>query len=230
MNQERLKISIIPFLLAGMVFVIFTGMFVYFLVTGIKDMTESLQRFTVPGTAVLELTEPGKYTLYHEFSGTIEGERYFTTHFPSYELTIRSIDTDREIFTSPASVSEKYNFKDQQGTSLLNFEIKEPGKYEFTFIYRNGDINPLTVLAVGKEMIPRIFKTIFLCFIILFTGIVSPFIIVVIYLIKSGIFKTLKKSQPECDNRPVSDITEPENKDVNDNSDDEEFTLPVDLD
>jgi hypothetical protein len=196
MGQEKSRMSCVPFVFAGIIFISFIGLFIYVLISGISETRSSIQRFQVPGSAVLEIKEVGTYSLFHEYASVYEGKEYYVNNLPSFNLAIRPLGSTREIETTPLAGVMTYNFGSIQGRAIRNFEITQPGQYEFTFTYQDRSPTPKTIMAISSDLVYRILKTIFLCLVLMSIGIFLPIAIIVIYLVKHHMSNLKTDFQP----------------------------------
>lgn len=164
MNQSATGPTRLGYLIALIVFVLGSVgalALVVLFVTGILDLTGSMQRFVVPGVEEIELEETGRYTIYYEHRSTVGGREFDTSEQPpDLDVTVTSVETGEPVPVSAATGNVNYNLWDREGESYLSFRIDEPGTYEIMADYPGGADGPEVVLAVGEGLLSSIFLSI----------------------------------------------------------------------
>jgi hypothetical protein len=122
----------------------------WYLVNGIRDLTEGLIRFSAPGSAQITIDEPGHYNLFHEYRSSFGG-RVVNGPAVLSNLTITMLGPKG---VSPAVEGSSGNFNyslgSSAGYSIGSIQIEEPGVYQMESRYTGtpgGDV----VLALGRE-------------------------------------------------------------------------------
>lgn len=178
-------------LLYVLAFVIILGGFVGGVVqcaNTFMDYNEWLTYVTVPGSGTITLSEPGKYTLYHEHVTVLDGRPYTPTGGQPSELdfTLTNKSTGKQIpLTSPGS-NETYTLGERQGVAFMVFTVDTPGEYELTGTYRDGRSEPKLVMAVGKDVVKRILKGIVMPMVLIGAGIVIGIVLIIITAVGRG--------------------------------------------
>lgn len=111
------------------------------------------ERFAVPGTQAITVTEPTKFNVFHEYNTTFKGRTFRSPPQPgNWSYTINKQGDDGEpvklVFPSPG-LSFTYTVGQRQGYLLLSFELPEAGTYEFT-VGQQGNDSRVEVLALGE--------------------------------------------------------------------------------
>ncbi len=119
----RSKASIAGIVAGAAIAVLGIAAFVLFLVARLSAFSAALQRFGVPGEAVLKL-KAGPHTVYWESKG-------LRPVWPDFECSIESPSTNRRIELSRSWISSRYSFEGRRGVSVFVFEAPEPGAYRF---------------------------------------------------------------------------------------------------
>jgi hypothetical protein len=106
---------------------------------------ESLVRMTAPGDHDLTLTEPGRYTVFYEPEGVLEGRRYSTgDDVPAFTLRLIRKDTAALITLTASGAGDS-----SKGSAVMDFIITQPGEYHLTANFPEHDDKFL--LAVGRD-------------------------------------------------------------------------------
>src|SRR5262249_20718771 len=140
------------------------GLFLYFLIAGLSHMTDTLTQVVVPGQAELKLTQPGTYTIFLEHASVVNGRIYVNTEsINRLKCAVRRGDADgQEIPVRMPSGSVSYSIGRRSGQSVLEFFVDDAGEYWFACEYPDEAKGPEVVVAVGKGVGKRIFKTVML--------------------------------------------------------------------
>ena len=159
--------------LIGLVFALSgIGLFVFFIVTGILHLTDSLTQVIVPGQTELTLTQSGTYTIFLEENSVVNGRVYSATRSISgLKCSVREEGTSAgEIPVRRASSSITYSVGGRSGRSVLEFPVTESGQYRFGCDYQEGAHGPEVVVAVGTGVGERIGKTVLRSLMAMFGG------------------------------------------------------------
>ena len=91
------------------------------------DDIDAMDRFTVPGEAVVTLDEPGEYVVYAEGPVTPIGR------VGAAAVTVESTEGDSTpLVLRSVGIDETYNVGDHAGRAALRFTVDEPGDYRVT--------------------------------------------------------------------------------------------------
>jgi hypothetical protein len=170
----------------GIIGIIGFVFFVVFLFSQIKKQAPNIQ-IVVPGTHEIELSKPGKYTVFYEYRSVVEDRVYITGEALPAELlvTLYSRSGYNEVDLHESSMNNTYNMGSRAGISLLEFEVDNAGSYIIEARYAGNIEEPHIVLAIGQfQIFGIIFGAIgifFLSLILLITGCI---IVLVTYLKK----------------------------------------------
>ncbi|TXL71529.1 hypothetical protein FHP25_29565 [Vineibacter terrae] len=149
----------------------------------VGDMGVALVQVVVPGSATLDLKQPGTYTVYHERTSTVEGRVYTSPSISGLRVSVRAAD-GREIAVKRPGGTSNYDFNGRSGISVLAFDIAAPGTYRFDAAYDDGRQGPQTVLAVGTGFVGGLLVTIALALGVCFAGIAAALAIFLVVLLK----------------------------------------------
>lgn len=153
------------FMLAG------AGLFVFFLLSGLSHITESLTQVVVPGKADLTLKTPGRYTIFLEEQSVVNGRIYSTRQSVNgLKCTVTSQPGKRVILLRNPGMSTTYTANGRAGRSALEFTVEEGGTYELACGYPEDAKGPETVLAVGTGVGEKIMGTVGRGFVAIFGG------------------------------------------------------------
>jgi hypothetical protein len=177
------------------VIIIITGAAVvfYIIFKNLEYVEKQSYRFVVPGEIHINLNEKGRYTIFYEYQSKIGNTVYSTNPdmVPNLSCTLTDLNGN-EIGLSPEPGYEKYSsFGGFCGTSLLKFDISEPGEYILKANYNNSNQENQIVLAVTFGFIREMFKSIvILGMVVLVTA------ALIISLIIFTAYKAYKKMYP----------------------------------
>lgn len=161
--------------------VVGAGLFAYFLFTGIFHLTDLLTQVVVPGKAELELKTRGKYTVFLEEQSVVNGRIYSTTQSVNgLTCAVEDQAGTQKLSLRRPSFSTNYTFNGRAGRSVLEFDVPQPGSYEFSCGYPEGVKGPETVVAVGTGVSDRILQTLGRSLFALFGGGVTGLVIILI--------------------------------------------------
>jgi hypothetical protein len=179
------KRSPAPYITAGLIFLAGVIGFAVFLFLSLAGMGKNLIQVVVPGEQEIHLSEPGAYTVFHEYRSSVGGRVYSGPEgLPGLECTLTSKKTGAAVPLSPALSASRYDYGGRSGVSVLEFAIAEPGDYVFKASYPQGQTASQAVLAIDHGFIGRILLTVFGGFAILFGSLVVSLTIVVVTLVK----------------------------------------------
>ncbi len=166
-----------------------------FLFTGLTGATPAIQ-VIVPGRSELRLTEPGEYTVFHEYQTLIGGQVYSTSAGLDLECRLASAASGSSIPLAGASASTTYSIGGRSGRSIWEFGIAEPGGYALDCSYASGAEGPETVLAIGHGTLEKIVTVIFGGIGILFASVAAGGVIAVFTLSKRQQADRLSRGLP----------------------------------
>jgi len=117
-----------------------------------------LTRVALPGSGELNLSEPGKYTVYYEHTTVLDGKPYSSIRSDPALLTYKLVrkETGAEVALTAPHSNEHYDLNTRSGQALMVFTIGEAGAYELSGHYPEGQAGPKIVLAVGKGIMKRL--------------------------------------------------------------------------
>lgn len=177
MTQKWVKPSRWYYGLAGLVLAI--GLVLYAIL--VANLMGSLERVVVPGQHELNLSEPGGYTIFHEYQSSVAGQRYSTEPDTSsnldYSLTAEA--TGETVPLSQATIESTYSFRRRAGTSVFTFTIDTPGTYILSAEYPASAAGSETVLSIGSGYIRQFFMTLIGALAIQYVTVLSSIVILV---------------------------------------------------
>lgn len=185
MVLQEIKPGRVYYLLAAFVLVAGVAIFVFVLLKGIGGITDKLVQMEAPGTAEMNFTETGKYTIFYEPESTFNGQVYNTRNsFSGVWCTVISKDTNRPVALSQPSTNTTYTVGGRSGMSILEFEINSPGTYEVTASYRDNPNRPKIVLAVGSGVASAIVSTVVIGLAVMFGTVIIAAVIAIVTFVK----------------------------------------------
>jgi len=162
MNGQETGPSRFYYGLAGVIFIGGWVLFGLFLFARLSRLPEKLQQVVVPGKTDITLAKAGSYTIYHEYRSAI-GSRVYSSprNLSGLRCRVISVATGAEIALSTPLGSSHYSYGSRAGVSLFDFEIDQPGVYEFSGGYADTGEGPQVVLAIGQGFVGEILLTVF---------------------------------------------------------------------
>jgi hypothetical protein len=187
MDDQRIRPSRWYYVCAGVVFVAGWVLMALLLIKYLSGMGAKLQQVVVPGEAEITLREPGEYTIFYEYQSVV-GNRVYSTeeNLSGLECELVSKAKNSRIALSPSSMNSTYELGGRAGKSVFEFRIIQPGVYELSAGYPEGQPGPKVVLAVGKDFTVRILMSIFGGLALVFGSSGIAVAVVLVTLIKRG--------------------------------------------
>ena len=137
------------------------GLSAVLLISGLIGMSKDLTQVLAPGKTVLTLKEAGDYTIFLERESVMDGRAYSTVGDVSgLRCTLVNKDSGAEVELSRPAGSESYTMGGRSGVSAFSFELSQPGAYELSAEYPDGQSGPQVVLAIGHAFVRRLLTTI----------------------------------------------------------------------
>jgi hypothetical protein len=146
-SRRGYVIALIVFILGAIGSAALVAFFAY----GLFTLGDDLQRMVAPGTEQFELFDTGTHTIFYEYRSRVDGIDYESEPTsPRLDISVTRIDDNREINVSPSLMSTSYTLTHHAGHSIRTFPVDEPGTYEITAEYWEGETGSEVVLAVGQ--------------------------------------------------------------------------------
>jgi hypothetical protein len=162
MDNQNIKPSRWYYGLAIAVFIIGGSLFAVFLFNSLSGLTEALTQVVVPVKSEIIFSETGKYTIFYEYQSVVGNRLYYTgERLSGLHCTLTSKVTGYRIALSRPMTRSTYSFGARKGVSVLQFNIDQPGIYEFSASYPRGQEGPEVVLAMGRGFMKKLMGTIF---------------------------------------------------------------------
>src|SRR5476649_8451 len=136
------------FVIAGVIAIagfVASGFHVY---SCLNTFESQLKRIVVSGSVLLDLDQPGNYTIYHEQSGMLDGEVQESVLTPGLRIALTSDATGKEVPLDNARSTMSYSFFGRRGASILVFTIDRPGTYRLSGRLPGGGTEPKASLTV----------------------------------------------------------------------------------
>lgn len=155
------------------------------MISGIGSMGDDLQQIVVPGSGDLLLSEIGEYIIFYENQTVVNGKIYSTNEdVPGLQVEVKNKTTGREVSIYSPQGSSSYSFGGRSGRSVLAFSIDQPGIYELSAGYPQGDGGPEVVLAVGHSISWGVISGIMLPLLFFFGSLAAAAVIVIVTYLK----------------------------------------------
>lgn len=152
------------------IFAIGIILFTTFLVYNLVNLSNSIQRVTIPNTTILTLNETGKYTIFYEYNDDVDFK-----DVKDININLLDKDTNKKLDISKVSFGSNYSFGGHKGKSIFQFNIDKPGLYELSTPNYYGDKGNIT-LGIVNEFTSKILITVLGSLGILFGTIVIGFV------------------------------------------------------
>jgi len=140
------------FVLAGVIAIagfVAAGLQVY---SGIGAVEGRLMQVVMPGSAVLNLKEPGTYTIYYERQSVVDGRVYAGSGVGGLRLSMRGPGGD-DVRLVANSGGASYKFGSREGRSIYSFTATTAGEHRITGTLPDGRSEPKVVLAVETGLL-----------------------------------------------------------------------------
>jgi len=160
-----------------------SAVFIVFLFGTLGGLTHGLEQVVVPGSYDMTFNKAATYIVYYEYESVVDGTVYATGETLSgLRCSVTHKVSGRDVRLESSSASSTYTMGGRAGKAILQFTIDEPGIYEFTAWYENGEQD--IVLAVGQDFTMMLFTSIFGGIAILFGSWIIAGIIFIVTLVK----------------------------------------------
>lgn len=169
------------FVVAGLIAVagfVAAGFLVF---SGVSAVEGRLMQVVMPGSATLNLGQPGTYTIYHETRSVVDGQLYASTSVSGLRVSMRA-PGGGAVELTPSSGGSTYRFGSREGRSVFSFTVATPGEYRITGALPDGRTEPKIVLAVESGLMGGMFQMIGRALGLAFGGLAIAGIIVIITL------------------------------------------------
>lgn len=197
MDNEVIRPSRWFFALAALVFVGGWVGFGVILLTNMSGMGRKLKQVVVPGRTEITLRDAGSYTIFYEYNSVVGNKIYSTSkELSGLECTVVSKSTGAKVPLSAATAIGNYEFGSRAGTSIFDFNIHDPGVYELSAAYPEGQAGPEVVLAIGHDFTMGLLTTIFGSLAIVFGSMLVSIVIVVVTAVKRSKAKKRLRANP----------------------------------
>jgi hypothetical protein len=196
MNGTEIRPSRWYYGLAGFIGAVGAVIVIFNVVTSIRSIEQSGTQIVVPGKKDISISEPGKYTVYHEHISTVGGIHYASEGKVTglrCEMAEKITGRAAKMYRTPAS--ERYSIGDREGISMFKADIERPGTYEFSCAYEAGQGGPEIVLAMWQGLMDKIFRLVIGSLIILFLCEGACTAIIVVTAVKRDKAKARLKTQ-----------------------------------
>lgn len=172
--------------------------FAYVLFSGLWGMEGKLQQVVVPGRTEITLRTAGTYTIFYEYKSVVGNKIYSTSkEMSGLECVVISKTTAARVPLTAATTSGNYEFDGRAGTSAFDFTIHDPGVYELSAAYPEGQSGPEVVLAVGHDFAKGMVTTILGSLAIVFGSMLTSAVIAGVTAFKR--YKARKQSHADKD-------------------------------
>ncbi|HZK34005.1 MAG TPA: hypothetical protein VFD33_01680 [Bacillota bacterium] len=184
MDKSEIRPSKLFYLVAVLIFVFGVVLFLNRLIGGLKEIGDMLdEKLEVPGSSIINLDEPGNYTVFFEYQSLIEGRVIYTDSINGLEASLRHVESNKEIELHSAQLNSNYSFNNYKGKSLLEFSIDMAGQYELKTRYPS-DQGETAVLVVVKGFSSKLIKTILVSILIMVLSLALSAIVFIVIFIK----------------------------------------------
>jgi len=131
----------------------------FYLMPRLGGLDSAMKRAVVPGSVVLELDQPGDYTIYHEQNSVVDGQYYASPAIGGLRVNVVAEATGAALALR-SSTNTSYAMGNRKGVSMFAFSVEQAGRYRLTAGFADGRGEPKVVLAVEHGMFARIFSLI----------------------------------------------------------------------
>jgi len=149
------------FVIAGVIAIAGFGASGFYVYSCLSTFESQLKRVVVPGSALLDLDQPGNYTIYHEQPGMVDSEVQESVLTPGLRIALTSDATGNGVPLDNARSTMSYSVSGRRGTSILAFTIDRPGKYRLSGRLPGEETGPKVLLTVEHGAVNILLRTIF---------------------------------------------------------------------
>lgn len=150
MNRSDVSPGVWYYGLAVFIIIIGFAAFAGFMYQGISDIQNDLMQMKAPGTAKINLSEAGVYTIFYENRSYLNSSIYNTAEkMPNLHISMKEMATGSDLAVHAPDKSITYSLGDRSGRSIMAFDVIRPGVYQINASYF-GSEGEEVVLAVGK--------------------------------------------------------------------------------
>ncbi|PYG89032.1 hypothetical protein LY28_00852 [Ruminiclostridium sufflavum DSM 19573] len=186
MAKDNIKPGRFLYAVSGLLFVAGIILLTAVLMTGVNSSVDRINnKVVVPGAGVVELKEPGDYSIYFEHRSVLDGRTYNTDNINGLVCKLKNAETGEYINLENPTINSRYSVNGREGRSLFQFSIEKAGKYELDARYESGE-GEEAVLAIGKGFGMSLLKTMLTGFGTLIITIGGAIVIFVVTLKKRG--------------------------------------------
>jgi hypothetical protein len=115
-------------------------------------------RIVMPDTAIVKFDRPGRYGLFLELRGIIEGEPYALDAASGLHISIVDETTGNKVpLLMPFGGG--YSTTQRRGIQIHAFAVDQPGSYAIGASYRDGSLSLKLVMAIGRGIVGDFFWT-----------------------------------------------------------------------
>ena len=119
------------------------------LVLGLMSSNRTDIRVLVPGVETIELSEPGEYTIFHEYESAYLGNRSLADkRLPKMSISLVHEGTAKEIVPYPINGNLTYTARGRKGASAFRFRADEAGFLRLRTEFSEPDAVGTRVLAI----------------------------------------------------------------------------------
>ena len=195
MDVRNVQPSIWYYGLAVLVIIIGFAAFAGYLFSGISGLESGLVQMTAPGSAELDLKDPGEYTIFYESQSYFNGSIYNTGgQIPGLKISVSEKASGQTLATYTAT-GTTYSVGSRFGQSIAAFNVVRPGIYWINTTYPKAP-GPEVVLAVGRGVVENIFYLVIISILLLFGSIaIAASITFVTYTRRKKAILSLKEEE-----------------------------------
>ena len=185
MNTQKKGPSALFYVFGILVILAGVVLFVVFLIQSLAGLGDSLTQVVVPGKKEIQLSETGHYTVFHEYKSSVDGRLFVSSaNISNLQCSLVSKQTGEQVQLTPSSTNATYSLGSRAGYSILEFDISNPGTYEFAGSYAGNEEGPEVVLAIGHGFLGGLLQTVFGGMAIMFGGFLAGILIIVVTFVK----------------------------------------------
>lgn len=178
MNRSDVSPGVWHYGLAVFIIIIGFAAFAGFMYQGILDIQNDLIQIKAPGTAKLNLSEAGEYTIFYENRSYLNGSIYSTAdQLAKLHISLKEMATGSDLVVHAPDESITYSLGDRSGRSIMAFEILRPGIYQLNASFSTSEGEEV-VLAIGKGIAQNMLSSIIFSIAALFSSIALAAIVV----------------------------------------------------
>ncbi|HTR88346.1 MAG TPA: hypothetical protein VMI56_27945 [Reyranella sp.] len=126
----------------------------FYIAPRLHEFDAGMKRVAVPGTASMEFTKPGSYTIFVEQVGAMPR---------AAGLSVRLVEEQlgQTVALTKPGADTTYSIGNRNGQSVWSFDLARPGTYRVTTALQGGRVEEGLTVAIGQGAVWGIMRVVF---------------------------------------------------------------------